>query len=422
MGWLTRTGGPQGGAHASMRTWDPEEDDICLAILDTSGKTWKQCVKELASFGYSRTTASVRNRYGRIAKAKREHEEGKAHKNRCKACGLPKKGHTCRAKYGRGSQMAGVSYNDEELTQGMESLEEYVPLPVLPLTIAVLPKERIVDREETVIALSPADAAVATPASSARTKMKLPVTRRVRMRSRAPLSILLSDKASMKDNRVNLGNRESATVQAPREDTRFSVFEEGLGEPLPPLLPTMDLSFCALLEEGLGEPLPPLLPTMDLSFCALLEEGLGEPLPPLLPTMDLSFCALLEEGLGEPLPPLPPTESLILSFSVALGDTPLAEPEPPRSAHFAFTSTALAAAAFSTAASTALATAATLSAAAFPTSSRTSTTVSAPFTSSFPVIAAALPSPPPEEPPVLSATSLSFNSRLAYLEALLQEP
>ena len=376
MGWLTRTGGPQGGAHASMRTWDPEEDDICLAILDTSGKTWKQCVKELASFGYSRTTASVRNRYGRIAKAKREHEEGKAHKNRCKACGLPKKGHTCRAKYGRGSQMAGVSYNDEELTQGMESLEEYVPLPVLPLTIAVLPKERIVDREETVIALSPADAAVATPASSARTKMKLPVTRRVRMRSRAPLSILLSDKASMKDNRVNLGNRESATVQAPREDTRFSVFEEGLGEPL----------------------------------------------PPLLPTMDLSFCALLEEGLGEPLPPLPPTESLILSFSVALGDTPLAEPEPPRSAHFAFTSTALAAAAFSTAASTALATAATLSAAAFPTSSRTSTTVSAPFTSSFPVIAAALPSPPPEEPPVLSATSLSFNSRLAYLEALLQEP
>ena len=359
-----------------MRTWDPEEDDICLAILDTSGKTWKQCVKELASFGYSRTTASVRNRYGRIAKAKREHEEGKAHKNRCKACGLPKKGHTCRAKYGRGSQMAGVSYNDEELTQGMESLEEYVPLPVLPLTIAVLPKERIVDREETVIALSPADAAVATPASSARTKMKLPVTRRVRMRSRAPLSILLSDKASMKDNRVNLGNRESATVQAPREDTRFSVFEEGLGEPL----------------------------------------------PPLLPTMDLSFCALLEEGLGEPLPPLPPTESLILSFSVALGDTPLAEPEPPRSAHFAFTSTALAAAAFSTAASTALATAATLSAAAFPTSSRTSTTVSAPFTSSFPVIAAALPSPPPEEPPVLSATSLSFNSRLAYLEALLQEP
>ena len=382
-----------------MRTWDPEEDDICLAILDTSGKTWKQCVKELASFGYSRTTASVRNRYGRIAKAKREHEEGKAHKNRCKACGLPKKGHTCRAKYGRGSQMAGVSYNDEELTQGMESLEEYVPLPVLPLTIAVLPKERIVDREETVIALSPADAAVATPASSARTKMKLPVTRRVRMRSRAPLSILLSDKASMKDNRVNLGNRESATVQAPREDTRFSVFEEGLGEPL-----------------------PPLLPTMDLSFCALLEEGLGEPLPPLLPTMDLSFCALLEEGLGEPLPPLPPTESLILSFSVALGDTPLAEPEPPRSAHFAFTSTALAAAVFSTAASTALATAATLSAAAFPTSSRTSATVSAPFTSTFPVIAAALPSPPPEEPPVLSATSLSFNSRLAYLEALLQEP
>ena len=50
-----------------------------------------------------RTVASVRNRWQRLEKGRKMREEGKESKNRCHACGQPKRGHVCYAKLGQSS-------------------------------------------------------------------------------------------------------------------------------------------------------------------------------------------------------------------------------------------------------------------------------------------------------------------------------
>ena len=74
-----------------QKAWEPEEDNIIQEMHERMGPKWKQIVKELPG----RTISSVKNRWQRIEKGRRLREEGAELKNRCHACGQPKKGHIC---------------------------------------------------------------------------------------------------------------------------------------------------------------------------------------------------------------------------------------------------------------------------------------------------------------------------------------
>ena len=90
-----------GGAHENMKAWEPEEDHMIMMMVQTEGPKWKQIVKKLPG----RTVSSVRNRYQRIEKGRKLREEGTELKNRCHACGQPKRGHICQAKMRGGPQV-----------------------------------------------------------------------------------------------------------------------------------------------------------------------------------------------------------------------------------------------------------------------------------------------------------------------------
>jgi len=87
-----------GGKHENMTAWSPEEDAIILEMHGREGPKWSHIVKRLPG----RTVSSVRNRWQRIEKGRKEREAGRPSKNRCHACGLPKRGHVCQAKLGGG--------------------------------------------------------------------------------------------------------------------------------------------------------------------------------------------------------------------------------------------------------------------------------------------------------------------------------
>jgi len=84
-----------GGAHENMRGWSPEEDELLLNLIDTSGKRWKFIAEQLGNAN-PRTPAMVRNRYLRIERGRFLTEQGLS-KNRCGQCGELKRGHVCRA-------------------------------------------------------------------------------------------------------------------------------------------------------------------------------------------------------------------------------------------------------------------------------------------------------------------------------------
>lgn len=90
-----------GGAHEYMKAWDPEEDHIIMEMVAAEGPKWKQIVKCLPG----RTVSSVRNRWQRIEKGRKLRENGEELKNRCHACGQPKRGHICSAKVRGGPQV-----------------------------------------------------------------------------------------------------------------------------------------------------------------------------------------------------------------------------------------------------------------------------------------------------------------------------
>ena len=91
-----------GGKHDNMQAWSPEEDQIILEMVGVDGPKWSRIVQRLPG----RTVSSVRNRWQRIEKGRKLREEGKEGKNRCHACGQPKKGHVCLAKLGGGPKVA----------------------------------------------------------------------------------------------------------------------------------------------------------------------------------------------------------------------------------------------------------------------------------------------------------------------------
>lgn len=87
-----------GGKHENMQAWSPEEDTIILEMHTELGPSWSKIVQRLPG----RTVSSVRNRWQRIEKGRKQREAGVPSKNRCHACGLPKRGHVCLAKLGGG--------------------------------------------------------------------------------------------------------------------------------------------------------------------------------------------------------------------------------------------------------------------------------------------------------------------------------
>jgi len=83
-----------GGMHEHMRAWDPEEDRLILECMSDFGPRWSRIVKRLPG----RTISSVRNRWQRIDKGRKQTELGATSKNRCQNCGEPKRGHVCFAR------------------------------------------------------------------------------------------------------------------------------------------------------------------------------------------------------------------------------------------------------------------------------------------------------------------------------------
>lgn len=91
-----------GGKHENMQAWSPEEDTIILEMHSQLGPMWSKIVRRLPG----RTVSSVRNRWQRIEKGRKQREAGVVSKNRCHACGQPKRGHVCLAKLGGGPNIA----------------------------------------------------------------------------------------------------------------------------------------------------------------------------------------------------------------------------------------------------------------------------------------------------------------------------
>ena len=88
-------------ASFNCQAWAPEEDHIILEMHKAEGPKWSKIVQRLPN----RTVSSVRNRWQRIEKGRKLREDGVESKNRCHACGLPKRGHVCYAKMRGGPQV-----------------------------------------------------------------------------------------------------------------------------------------------------------------------------------------------------------------------------------------------------------------------------------------------------------------------------
>jgi len=110
-----------------MRGWSPEEDEMLLQLIETSGKRWKLIAEALGNSN-PRTPAMVRNRYLRIERGRWLTEQGMS-KNRCGQCGQLKRGHVCQA------PRALVNPADQGTDWGKESVPSspYTPLGKLSL-------------------------------------------------------------------------------------------------------------------------------------------------------------------------------------------------------------------------------------------------------------------------------------------------
>eukprot|EP00316_Scyphosphaera_apsteinii_P020395 CAMPEP_0119311312 /NCGR_PEP_ID=MMETSP1333-20130426/22038_1 /TAXON_ID=418940 /ORGANISM="Scyphosphaera apsteinii, Strain RCC1455" /LENGTH=366 /DNA_ID=CAMNT_0007315661 /DNA_START=68 /DNA_END=1168 /DNA_ORIENTATION=+ len=95
-----------------MQAWAPEEDQIILDMVNSEGPKWSRIVQRLPG----RSVSSVRNRWQRIEKGRKLREQGVESKNRCHACGEPKRGHVCLAKMRGGSL---VEFAQEGTAAGM---------------------------------------------------------------------------------------------------------------------------------------------------------------------------------------------------------------------------------------------------------------------------------------------------------------
>jgi len=90
-----------GGLQLDAKAWTPEEDHVILEMHAQEGPKWSQIVQALPG----RTISSVRNRWQRLEKGRKLREAGLESRNRCHACGKPKRGHICYAKARGGPQV-----------------------------------------------------------------------------------------------------------------------------------------------------------------------------------------------------------------------------------------------------------------------------------------------------------------------------
>ena len=87
--------------HNNGRFWSAAEDDLLIHTLNRTPlhhgrwRDWKAIADVFVSAGFDRTPVMLRNREMRISKNK--HPFG-GRRNRCKACGEIRAGHTCRVK------------------------------------------------------------------------------------------------------------------------------------------------------------------------------------------------------------------------------------------------------------------------------------------------------------------------------------
>ena len=79
------------------------------------GSKWSKIVQRLPG----RTVSSVRNRWQRIEKGRKLREKGQVSKNRCHACGQPKRGHVCYAKMRGGPKVRGPGRGSPAGTPGL---------------------------------------------------------------------------------------------------------------------------------------------------------------------------------------------------------------------------------------------------------------------------------------------------------------
>lgn len=97
------TDGRPGGAHTQALAWTADEDADLLSILpfNIGRPSWSEVTRKLTNAtGNPRTLKSVRCRWnrlrkGRLAALASENDPLRA-KNRCRICGLLKRGHVCR--------------------------------------------------------------------------------------------------------------------------------------------------------------------------------------------------------------------------------------------------------------------------------------------------------------------------------------
>lgn len=86
--------------------YHPAEDIVLLDLIKANGTSWKRIVPQFnrtiskKSRHRKRTLSSLRNRFQRISKgsAQLANNDADAPGNKCKTCGLPKRGHICLAK------------------------------------------------------------------------------------------------------------------------------------------------------------------------------------------------------------------------------------------------------------------------------------------------------------------------------------
>ena len=83
----------KGGAHEHMRMWTVEEEQYADALRCELGDKWTTIARIMTDGGFERNASSVRNHFHR--KKPSVWDSYRIRKNKCRVCGLPKRGHMC---------------------------------------------------------------------------------------------------------------------------------------------------------------------------------------------------------------------------------------------------------------------------------------------------------------------------------------
>jgi len=113
--------------------WTPEEDQIILEVVSQEGPKWTRVLQRLPW----RTIPSIRNRWQRMENGRKIRESGVESRNRCHACGLPRRGHVCLAKLASGSPRPSASPPSSSL-----SAADAAAVPMHPAQLAAAQQRR----------------------------------------------------------------------------------------------------------------------------------------------------------------------------------------------------------------------------------------------------------------------------------------